>query len=77
MVSKSICMLDNELLTVSLLPFNLSCDVPKLFYTMVYVHLLANASATAQQLRADIIQRLGDASPDVLEKTPESLLNGM
>ena len=63
MVREEICTPDIELLTISLRPFYLPREFQQLFFTIVYIHPRANASA-ATQLIADVTHRLDTICPD-------------
>ena len=56
-VRERICTTDLELLMISLRPFYLPREFQQLFYTLVYIHPRASATAAAQ-LIADVMSRL-------------------
>ena len=62
-VRERICTPDIELLTISLRPFYLPREFQQLFFTIVYIHPRANASA-ASQLIAEVTHRLDAICPD-------------
>lgn len=62
-VREAICTTDVELLSISLRPFCLPREFPQLFFTLVYVHPQANASA-ATQLIVDLTHKLGSICSD-------------
>ncbi len=62
-VRKRICTADVELLSISPRPFYLPREFEQLFYTLVYIHPRANASASAQ-LIADVTHELDSVCPD-------------
>lgn len=62
-VRERMCTTDPELLTISLRPFYLPREFQQLFYTLVYIHPRANATAAAQ-LIADVMSRLDAVCPD-------------
>lgn len=61
-IRESICTPDIELLSISLRPHYLPREFQQLFYTLVYIHPRADASA-ASQLIADVTHRLDTISP--------------
>lgn len=63
-VREKICTTDLELLTIS--PFYLPREFQQLFYTLVYIHPRADASAAAQ-LMADVMVRLDAVCPEALK----------
>lgn len=62
-VRESLCTPDIELLSVSLRPFYLPREFPQLFFTVVYIHPLAN-SAKVSDVLYQLSQRLDSLSPD-------------
>ena len=62
-IRERICTADLELLSISLRPFYLPREFQQLFYTVVYIHPRANASAAAQ-LIADTTHKLDEICPD-------------
>lgn len=62
-VRESLCTPDIELLSISLRPFYLPREFPQLFFTVVYIHPMAN-SAKVSDVLYQLSQRLDTLSPD-------------
>lgn len=62
-IRERICTTDIELLSISLRPYYLPREFQQLFFTLVYIHPRADASAAAQ-LIADVTLKLDSICPD-------------
>lgn len=62
-IREKISTTDVELLSISLRPFYLPCEFQQLFYTLVYIHPRADASAAAQ-LISGITHKLDSICPE-------------
>lgn len=62
-IRESLCTPDIELLAVSLRPFYLSREFPKLFVTVVYIHPRANADIATQTM-SKTVQSFQARAPD-------------